>query len=184
MKKVWLAGATAVLLILLTMLRASAHGGGELVAGNTPVGAYKVSVWVNPPQPRADQVIHVTVGIAGENDAPVLDAQVTVTLRTAAGEAAATAAATTAQSVNRLFYEADLPRTAVGSYEAEVQVSGAGGQGIVTFPLQIRPSPAANWALIAVAGIGVAAAILLVWSRRSSTRKTAVVRRPPAANRR
>ncbi len=45
-----------------------AHGGGDLIARNVQAGPYTASVWVNPPDPRANETIHFTVGLASPVD--------------------------------------------------------------------------------------------------------------------
>lgn len=100
------------LLILLLLLGGKtavfAHGGGEIKVGRAPVGEYKLTVWLNPPQPQAGETVHVTVGVLGLNDEAVLDAAVTVQVIDADGNTVIDTAATTEQSVNKLFYETDF----------------------------------------------------------------------------
>lgn len=175
---------TAVLLLIVA-LPILAHGGGELVVGNEPVGAYKVSVWVNPPQPRADQTLHMTVGIAGESDAPVLDAQVQIALLVAGSEdVVVIAEATTEQSINRLFYETDFPQVDSGSYDVRVNVMGNEAQGVVSFPLDVRPAGGINWVLMGLIGVGLIGAIVVLWSWRTQAKGTAVRQSPRSAQNR
>ena len=159
-----------------------AHGGGELQINNAPVGEYQVSVWNNPPTARSGQVIHITVGIAqASTGEPVLDGAVQVSIVSANGEILTTAAATTEQSVNRLFYEADLEGVSTGTYEMQVEVMGADGRGVLTFPLPVQP--VAWWPWIA----GAAGAVIVIflglraWRKGpkagASRRATAVPRR-------
>lgn len=176
--------ATAVLL-LIAALPALAHGGGALTVGNEPVGAYKVSVWVNPPQPRADQTVHMTVGIAGENDAPVLNAQVQISLLAAGSDdVVVTAEATTAQSINRLFYETDFPQVDPGAYDVQVNVTGNEAQGVVSFPLDVRPAGGINWVLMGLIGVGLIGAIVVFWSWRTQAKGTAAQQTPRSAQNR
>jgi hypothetical protein len=150
-----------------------AHGGGELQISNAPIGRYQVSVWNNPPTARAEQTIHVTVGIArmGTGE-PVLDAAVSVTILNESGESLATAAATTEQSVNRLFYEADVDGVPAGLYEMQIEVTGSQGSGLLSFPLMVETAPL--WPWLAAAG----AAVLVVWLVLRQWRKGAKVAVP------
>ena len=85
-----------------------AHGGGEIKVGRAPVGDYKLTIWLNPPQPQAGEIVHVTVGVLGLNDEAVLDAAVAVQAIDTDGNIVIDTAATTEQSVNKLFYETDF----------------------------------------------------------------------------
>ncbi|MCA9917598.1 MAG: hypothetical protein KC445_06565 [Anaerolineales bacterium] len=172
----------ALLLAGLPLPGVLAHGGGELKEGNVPIGRYLVSVWVNPPAVQAGQVIHVTVGIADETSgAPVLDARVDVQIVDEAGDVVATAVATTEQSINRLFYEADLATLPTGTYEMQLIVNGADGAGDVRFALAVVPRQIWPWLVGAVVGLGVIGLVVRGW-RQSATKanyrgRTAVPRR-------
>jgi hypothetical protein len=147
-----------LVICLLPLQPVLAHGGGELQISNAPVGQYQVSVWNNPPTARAEQTIHVTVGIArADTGEPVLDAAVSVTILNESGEPLVTAAATTEQSVNRLFYEADLDGVPAGSYEMQVEVTGSEGSGVLSFPLVVETVSLWPW----LVGAGMAA--FVVW---------------------
>jgi hypothetical protein len=135
----------------------AAHGGGDLIARSVQTGPYTASIWVNPPDPRAKEVIHFTVGLASPEDgSPVLDADILVVMRHAdSGETAATAPATTEQSVNKLFYETDIEVPVEGDYEVEFQVSGTEGEGTVSLTLEVKESSRVNWLVIGFAGLGI-----------------------------
>lgn len=155
--------ATAIPLLL-------AHGGGELQVVNAPVAGYVVSVWTAPNVPQAGQDLHVTVGVGSEalGATPVLDAQVSIAVYAEDGRLVASAPATTDQSVNKLFYEADLPGLAAGNYRFVVTVSGATGSGDVEFSLAIQPSASRMPYLIAgivLLGLGGTA---VFWYRRKN----------------
>lgn len=150
--------ALLLALLLTSWQTAVAHGGGALQIGNAPIADYLVSVWTNPPTARAGQTIHVTVGVAlAEDGAPMLEAEVLATILDAAGQPLSSAAATTEQSVNRLFYEADLAGVPAGEYELVVAVSGPAGSGPVSVPLVVNPVSIWPWV------VGVAAVVVFVW---------------------
>ncbi len=160
---------------------ALAHGGGALQISNAPVGQYQVSVWTNPPTARAGQTIHVTVGVARiSNGEPVLDTAVAVTILNQADEPVVTAAATTEQSVNRLFYEADLDGVPSGTYEMQIEVTGSEGNGLLSFPLPVKAVPIWPWLVGAVGVSGIFWLVLRLWRKGStvavSRRGTAVPR--------
>ena len=144
---------------------AAAHGGGDLIARSVQTGPYTASIWVNPPDPRAKEVIHFTVGLASPEDgSPVLDADILVVMRYAgSGETAATAPATTEQSVNRLFYETDIEVPVEGDYEVEFQVSGAEGEGSISLIVEVKQASSVNWLMVGLAGLGLV--LILGWWR-------------------
>lgn len=161
-----------------------AHGGGELKAGNVAIGSYLVSVWVNPPTVQAGQVIHVTVGIADESSGePILDAAVDVLIFDEAGEVVATAVATTEQSINRLFYEADLATLPTGKYLMRVVTTGNAGNGDLAFGFEVVPRRLWLWIGGTVVGLAVIALVVRSWRRGNSRqvrrRRTAVPRTRP-----
>ena len=139
----------------------AAHGGGDLIARSVEVGPYIASVWVNPPDPRALEPIHFTVGLGSPADgSPVLDADIQVTMRDlGSGETAVTAPATTEQSINKLFYETDLEVPAAGDYEVEFHIRGAEGEGTVSLLVKVQDSSRVNWLVIGLAGLGLVVGI-------------------------
>ncbi|MCP4421139.1 MAG: hypothetical protein GY805_31395 [Chloroflexi bacterium] len=166
-------------ILLLPIRSVLAHGGGVLQVANVPIGTYQVSVWTNPPTARTNQPVHVTVGIAAaETGEPVLDTAVKVDLLTNDGVLLTTAVATTEQSVNRLFYEADLAGVAAGDYEIQVEVVGSEGSGSLSFSLSVKPVSIWPWALWILLGVGVIGVGLILWRKKrgSTWEETAVSR--------
>lgn len=171
-----------LLFCLLPLTTVLAHGGGELKVGNAPIGSYLVSAWVNPPTAQSGQVIHVTVGIAAAGTGePVLDAAVDVHILDEVGAEVVTAVATTEQSVNRLFYEADLEPVATGAYEMRVVVTGRAGEGDVVFPLEVVPRTIWPWAVGIAVGVAVIGLVVRSWRKGAGKRavrgRTAVPRK-------
>lgn len=149
-----------------------AHGGGEIKVAKEPIGPYKLTVWLNPPQPQAGKTMHITVGVLAEDDSPVLAAAVTLEMVDSSGDAIITRPATTAQSTNKLFYETDFPAPDAGNYEITVQLNRGEVTGQVTFPTQVQPTNNTNWLLIGLVGIGIILAAFLFLSGRSEGRQT------------
>ena len=147
----------------------AAHGGGDLIAGPVQAGPYQASVWVNPPEPKALEPIHFTVGLfAPEDGSPVLDADIQVEMRTQGGEGAAVVApATTEQSVNKLFYETDMTVAEPGPYETIFSISGPEGEGVVSLVIEVRSPSKINWLMLGLAGLGLVVVFGWVFSRRS-----------------
>lgn len=166
----WIIFLFVIPAILVTGTRlAEAHGGGDLIIRSAQVGPYTASVWVNPPDPRAKEPIHFTVGLASPVDSsPVLDADIQVImLEKSSGEMAVTAPATTEQSINKLFYETDLEVAAAGDYEAEFYIRGAEGEGMVSTLVAVKAPSSVNWLVIGLAGLGVV--VVLGWWRSRQT---------------
>lgn len=150
---------TAVFLLLILAAiatHARAHGGGALIAGPVPVGPYVVSVWLNPPQPRAGEPLHFTVGLAAPQDgAPILDAAILVTMRATPEADPITAPATTEQSINRLFYETDMEVPVAGQYETLFQISGPAGTGDLDLAVEVREPSPVNWLYVGLGGLAL-----------------------------
>jgi hypothetical protein len=165
---------TIFLFLLFHRLSAMAHGGGDLVAGPVQAGPYIVSVWVNPPQPRTEEPLHFTVGVAKpENKAAMLDAQVLVTMQFLEGDLAPISApATTDQSINKLFYETDLQLLEPGRYLTTIEIAGPTGQGDLSLELEVKPPSPFNWFLIGLAGIGLV--LVLGWLRTRRSREDGI----------
>jgi hypothetical protein len=157
-----------LLLLLVGRLPAAAHGGGQLVAGPIQAGPYMLSVWVNPPQPRAEEAVHYTIGLAAPEDgSPVLDAQVLITMRdVTSGMAPVSAAATTDQSINKLFYEADMRVDQPGHYLTTVAVSGPAGEGRHELELDVQEPSPLNYFLLGLAGLALVMVIAALRRRR------------------
>lgn len=162
----WHRGLFLLLVTLWRVLPTAllAHGGGDIQVNNEPVGPALVSVWMNPPAALTNQPIHITVGLADPTtQAPVLDATVEVTVTAVEATAPVlTAAATTAQSTNKLFYETDFVLPDSGTYTAVVVVSNGQGSGEVAFDLVVRPSSNRWYGWLAVGALA-AVALWAVW---------------------
>ncbi len=145
----------------------AAHGGGEIQLAFVPVGPYKMTLWLNPPQPQAQQTMHITVGLATPpDDAPMLDAEVEIVVTDAEnGRVVLTTHATTAASINKLFYETDFTLPDPGSYHVTARVSGPDGGGSAAFAMTVTPASPTNWLLIGFGGLGVLFLLALVRAR-------------------
>jgi hypothetical protein len=172
--------AALLCLALLVPRPLAAHGGGLLQLAGEPAGAYRISVWTNPPEPAAGAPIHVTVGVARAADGgPELEADVTVSLVDAAsGQMVVTAPATTAASSNRLFYEVDLEVAEVGLYTFVIAVAGPEDDVAVSFDLPIRPPAPPNWWLLGGGALVALAAVVLLARFRSRGRGRPARRQP------
>ncbi len=163
--------ALAISLFLLAQgLIVKAHGGGQLIAGPIETGPYILSIWVNPPQPRAEESLHFTVGVAAPSDeSPVLDAQIMIMLQPLVGDAQPVSAqATTDQSINKLFYETDILVSEPGRYLATFDVIGPDGEGQLTLALDVQSPSPLNWFLVGLAGLLLV--LVLGWWRARATR--------------
>lgn len=155
-----------LLALLLPVKWTFAHGGGALQVANAPIASYQLSVWTNPATARAGQPLHVTVGVAAAGTGePVLDAAITVDLLAENGDVVQTAVATTEQSVNRLFYEADLSGTAAGTYKVQITLAGSEGSGTLSFPLFVKPISIWPWIGAVLAGGAVIGFGIRIWRK-------------------
>jgi hypothetical protein len=163
--------------LLLPVRSVLAHGGGTLQVANAAIATYRVSVWTNPPTVRANQPLHLTVSIAtAVTGEPVLDAAVNVVLLAESGDVVVTAVATTEQSINRLFYEADLLGAPAGNYEVQVEIVGQEGDGDLSFPLRVESRSIGSWGAGILLGASTVGAAFYLWrkKRRRTLAGTAV----------
>lgn len=146
-----------------------AHGGGLLRVASEPAGPYQLSVWTSPTRLEADHPGHITVGVADASDAPVLGAEVLVQLQSVpGGKTILSTPATTAQSTNKLFYEADMILPEIGLYTMLVQVNGSEGTGQVTFPVEVQAASQTNWFLLGFILLGLLVSFFLfrLWEKQ------------------
>ena len=157
------AGLFVGLLVLLGAVRPLlAHGGGEIKIGREPVGPYKLTVWMNPPQARPGKTIHITVGALAEDDSPLLDAEMMIEMTDVNSNAVVvTRPATTDQSTNKLYYETDFPAPDEGLYEISVALTRGDVSGQVAFQTEVKTARTANWLIIGLVGIGTILAVAL-----------------------
>lgn len=153
---------------------AMAHGGGELIIRSVEIGPYRISVWVNPPDPRANTPTHFTVGLASPVDnTPVLDANVSIEMEVINENAIVySAPATTDQSINKLFYEADLDINQAGQYKTTIKVKGPSGAGEIDFETLVKEPSRTNWLVWGFVGLGVVLIFGLWRSRRAHREKS------------
>jgi hypothetical protein len=148
-----------------------AHGGGLIHVAGEPAGDYRVTVWVAPNEVEAGKTMHFTVAVVeGENNDMILDADVGIEVFSVeSGELVLSGPATTEQSVNKLFYEADFPQAPeAGMVTVVTTVNGRLGSGDVSFDLEIIPAKITiNWLLIGIGGLVVVVVIGVFLSRRS-----------------
>lgn len=161
---------------------AYAHGGGKLQISNQPIGDCLVSVWSAPPQARANRAVHITVGVSDKvENAPILDATVDITLVDAQRNTAVVqTSATTAQSANRLFYEADIATVPIGSYYSQINVACHGQQNMVQFAFEVKPAtnPLFTIAPLTIAAIAGSFLFYRSWQGRTTAVDTPPKRRP------
>lgn len=155
------------MLLLLTAASALGHGGGQLQVGPVAAGPYQVSVWTDPPTPRVDRDLHVTVAVGdGVTNEPVLGANVTVTVYRRGQETPMlTKPALAEDATNRLFYETDLRLDMEGAYRIVVDVAGPDGSGQVDFLLAMESAMPLNWLFLLLA-VGGAGWLFYVWRKR------------------
>lgn len=167
--KRWFAGLMVGLLVLMGGVRPLlAHGGGEIKIGREPVGPYKLTVWMNPPQAKPGETIHITVGALAEDDSPLLDAEMVVQMTAVTnGEIVVTEPATTERSTNKLFYETDFPAPDEGLYEISVAMTRGDISGQVAFQTEVKTGRSVNWLVIGLIGVGVVLAAALFLASRN-----------------
>ncbi|MEM7332926.1 MAG: hypothetical protein AAF490_12635 [Chloroflexota bacterium] len=138
MKRICL-GLGFLLVLLLGETAVLAHGGGKVQLANRLVGECQSTVWLNPSLPRANDVLHITVGISDVNQVTVLSSEVEVFI-VQNGQVITSDFAKTENSVNRLFYEVDFEPQTVGEYEVKLAYEDVDCSGELSFPMQVSPA--------------------------------------------
>lgn len=156
-RPVWWLGL--VLLLLLFVRRAAAHGSGEqLQLSQVRVGAYVVSVWTSPGYLRPGEV-HFLVAVLAENGEAVADVVVTVAVDGLDGEGEVVqvvAGEETAVSAPFLRYEAKHTILQPGSYLVTITLGEqATSRRSIDFTIEIQAVPL--WVQIPVYGLALLA---------------------------
>lgn len=160
------------LICLLTVMPVLAHGGGLIYVAGEPAGDYRVTVWVAPNQVQAGKTLHFTVAIVeGDSNNILLDEAVTIDVyASGATTPLLSVPATTDQSINKLFYETDIPQApGAGMYTVVTTVNGRLGTGNVSFDFEILPAKTSiNWLLVGLVALGLMVVVGGFLSRRAS----------------
>ena len=158
-------------LMATAVLPVFAHGGGLIHVAGEPAGDYRVTVWVAPNEVEAGKTLHFTVAVvAAENNDIILDADVGIEVFVAGADTLVLSGpATTEQSVNKLFYEADFPEAPdAGIYTVVTTVNGRYGTGNISFDFEIIPAKTTiNWLLVGIVGLVLVMVVGFFLSRRA-----------------
>ena len=164
-----------------------AHSSGPPRLADAKVGPYRVFVWMQPEPLRIGDAhisILVTAAVDGQATAqPVNDAQIKVRFIPLSQPDKVLVVATTPQAfLSDLYYEADVPLPASGTWRAIIDISGPSGKGNVQFDSEVLPARLLNWWLIGSAGalLIVLLGLIGAWSRlqQSPPTEARVTRRP------
>lgn len=170
-KKIVLCFIVLLVVVTTAVIPVFAHGGGLIHVAGEPAGDYRVTVWVAPNEVETGKTLHFTVAVVeAENNDMILDADVGIEVFMAGTETLVlSGAATTEQSVNKLFYEADFPETPdAGMYTVVTTVNGRYGTGDVSFDFEVIPAKTTtNWLLIGIGGLFSIVVIGFFLSRRT-----------------
>jgi methionine-rich copper-binding protein CopC len=158
----WLAGPLAA------TRPAQAGHGGVVRLNRAAAGPYALSVWTQPSPPKAGPW-RVDVAVMRESGVPVTDAVVRVRAESLEGAAGPveTDARRDADPLG-VRYRASLTLGAAGPWRISVSVTGPGGPGALTFPVDVEPASRGWWlpAALGAAGLAALAGIVVVRRRR------------------
>lgn len=182
-------GAIAGLVLgILWMAGAAAHGGGTPQLTAAPAGPYHLFAWTTP-EPWRVGAAHTTVAVtqpdAAGRDTPISGAAVTVLYAPADGaEPALRVTAVEGSGAQAGFYEADADLPAAGEWQVTILVTGPAGSGEAGFVNSVLPAESGvNWWFIAL-GIGGLALLATAWwaTKRPERGRTATGSRQPAGS--
>lgn len=127
--------------------------------------------------------MHITVALADVEDmSAVLDASVMVEVWSRqTGEQMLVTPATTEQSANKLYYEADFILAETGPVEVRLLLEGTEGQGEASFNTELGTAQLNWWLWVAIIAIALAAAVVLgrSWGKTKEERPRTRTRRRP-----
>jgi len=151
---------------------AGAHAAGKLQLSAVPAGPYQTSVWSSP-DPAAVGELHVALSVVSADDAsPVFDAAVLVQMTSQEDGTAISAPATIEDSANKFLYEAIMEPADPGLYLVTIDINGRdGGNGVVSFELEVIDEPGFNPLYLIPIGLALAAGSFLILSRRGRSLK-------------
>jgi hypothetical protein len=157
----------ALILYLLQIPPAAAHGTGTIHLASVPAGDFLLTVWTAPESPRVGE-LHVIVGVATAADgAVVLDDDLRLEVTASSGLSAPLVdIATREKSDNKFLYEANLVPPEAAWYQIHVNVSHPELQGgEVSFTVEVFPTAGPNWLLIGLALLLSIALAVTIWLR-------------------
>ena len=120
----------------------AAYADGGLLRLSESAGPFEISVFTAPTPLRVGTADVSVLLLEQAGRAPVLDADVNVTLRLGAVTRSATATRTAA--TNKLLYAALLDLPEPGTWALEVQVGGPAGAATISTTLDVAP-PLSAW---------------------------------------
>jgi hypothetical protein len=152
--------------LVLVLIAGAARGDGGLLRINQVAGPLRIAVFTAPTPLRSGPIdVSVLVQRAAD-DAPILDADVTVTLHR--GDLAVRAAATRAQATNKLLYEALLQIPESGEWTLHVAVRAGESEGAVSTAVDVALpiGPAwTYWPYLALPAVLIALFAVHQWLR-------------------
>lgn len=153
-----------ILVLAVLLAAAAARGDGGLIRLNESAGPFVVSVFTAPTPLRVGP-IDVSVLVQNAVDhAPVLDAEVQVTLR--AADIERTTAATHAAATNKLLYAASLDVPEPGRWSLVAEVRAGAHDVAVSCAIDVAPPPppvVAFWPYLALPGVLIALFAVHQW---------------------
>ena len=148
----------------MLLVAAAASGDGGQIRLSEHAGPFVITVFTAPTPVRVGPVDVSVLVQEGIDDAPVLDAEVQVTLRAADTER--TAAATHAAATNKLLYAASLVVPAPGRWTLATEVRAGERAAAVAGEIDVAPPPApvvAFWPYLALPFAVIALFVLHQW---------------------
>jgi len=148
-----------------------AYGDGGLLRLNQTAGPFEISVFTAPTPLRAGTADVSVMVLSRPDRAPVLDAQVRLTLRSAEREL--TAEATRAAATNKILYAAALDFPAPGAWALAVHVASPAGEAGVSCAVDVappRPPLAIFWPFLLLPAAAVVLFAVHQWLKPSPSR--------------
>ncbi len=160
-----------LILALLIIAPAQAHGIGKMLVLNETAGPYLLSVWTDPDPLRADQT-HVVVAVTDPTTRqPIVSGvDVTITMTAVGGPPNTLSETAGTDSVNRFFYAAEFnDQLTEGRWQVGVRVTGQAGTGELTgYEIDVEPPRRINWLWLGIGGLALAVVVWVAGSMRAA----------------
>ena len=155
------------LTLALILAPAAARGDGGLLRLNQAAGPFQISVFTAPTPLRVGFADVSVMVFEQVSRAPVLDANVRLTLRR--GDLERSAGATRAAATNKLLYAASLDLPEPGDWTLAVRVRSPEGEGAVSCGLDVAdalPRAVVFWPYLVMPVIAIALFAVHQWLKR------------------
>jgi|SRR5215470_19320246 len=160
-------GRRCVAALAMMLAAAAARGDGGLLRVTAAAGPFEISIFTAPTPLRVGAADVSAMVFERVSRAPVLDADVRLTMRRGALER--TAVATRETATNKLLYAAWIDIPEAGAWTLEASVHSSAGEGVVSSGLDVAeslPPAVVFWPYLVLPAIAIVLFSVHQWLKR------------------